>query len=234
MEAMLAAGIQYDIFFYNPNIHPVKEYEIRKNENIRFAEKHGIRMIDADYDVDNWFERIRGLENEPERGERRLHPLAAFVHGLVGQADQMEPRHAGRDLALHLDAPRLQPKIGDRLHQRDQAQLPRNCPEAVMAEPRAAVERAAPFRSYPGISLGICQGILTVPFSLAVGAGGALSASDAPSCLPSPCRFAARRLQRRCSAVARGDRDGGHDRGRRGRRRSRFGPLRRCPACRCA
>ena len=70
MEAMLAAGIQYDIFFYNPNIHPVKEYEIRKNENIRFAEKHGIRMIDADYDVDNWFERIKGLENEPERGER--------------------------------------------------------------------------------------------------------------------------------------------------------------------
>lgn len=62
---MLAAGIQYDIFFYNPNIHPVKEYEIRKNENIRFAEKHGIRMIDADYDVDNWFERIKGLENEP-------------------------------------------------------------------------------------------------------------------------------------------------------------------------
>ena len=70
MEAMLAAGIQYDIFFYNPNIHPVKEYEIRKNENILFAEKHGIRMIDADYDVDNWFERIKGFENEPERGER--------------------------------------------------------------------------------------------------------------------------------------------------------------------
>jgi predicted adenine nucleotide alpha hydrolase (AANH) superfamily ATPase len=70
MEAMLVAGIQYDIFFYNPNIHPVKEYEIRKNENIRFAEKHGIGFIDADYDVDNWFERIKGLENEPERGER--------------------------------------------------------------------------------------------------------------------------------------------------------------------
>jgi predicted adenine nucleotide alpha hydrolase (AANH) superfamily ATPase len=70
MEAMLVAGIQYDIFFYNPNIHPVKEYEIRKNENIRFAEKNGIGFIDADYDVDNWFERIKGLENEPERGER--------------------------------------------------------------------------------------------------------------------------------------------------------------------
>ena len=65
MEAMLVAGIEYDIFFYNPNIHPVKEYEIRKNENIRFAEKHGIGFIDADYDVDNWFDRIKGLENAP-------------------------------------------------------------------------------------------------------------------------------------------------------------------------
>jgi hypothetical protein len=70
MEAMLEAGIEYDIFFYNPNIHPVKEYDIRKQENIRFAEQHGIGFIDADYDVDNWFERIKGLENEPERGER--------------------------------------------------------------------------------------------------------------------------------------------------------------------
>ena len=49
MEAMLAAGIDYDIFFYNPNIHPVNEYEIRKNENIRFAQAHGIRFIDADH-----------------------------------------------------------------------------------------------------------------------------------------------------------------------------------------
>jgi predicted adenine nucleotide alpha hydrolase (AANH) superfamily ATPase len=87
MEAMLVAGIQYDIFFYNPNIHPVKEYEIRKNENIRFAEKHGIGFIDADYDVDNWFERIKGLENEPERGERctkcfdmRFERTALYAH----------------------------------------------------------------------------------------------------------------------------------------------------------
>ena len=32
MEALLASGIDYSIYFYNPNIHPVKEYEIRKNE----------------------------------------------------------------------------------------------------------------------------------------------------------------------------------------------------------
>ncbi|CEK11778.1 epoxyqueuosine reductase QueH [Legionella hackeliae] len=70
MEALLASKIDFSIFFYNPNIHPVQEYEIRKQENIEFAKKHNIPFIDADYDKDNWFTRIKGLEWEPERGKR--------------------------------------------------------------------------------------------------------------------------------------------------------------------
>ena len=70
MEALLASGIPYAIFFYNPNIHPLKEYELRKNENIRFAEKHKVPFIDGDYDKDNWFARAKGMEMEPERGLR--------------------------------------------------------------------------------------------------------------------------------------------------------------------
>jgi predicted adenine nucleotide alpha hydrolase (AANH) superfamily ATPase len=70
MEAFVASGIDYTVFFYNPNIHPLKEYELRKQENIRFAEKHGVPFIDADYDTENWFARAKGMENEPERGIR--------------------------------------------------------------------------------------------------------------------------------------------------------------------
>lgn len=70
MEAIIASGIEFSIFFHNPNIHPKKEYELRKEENIRFAVKHNIPFIDADYDVDNWFERAKGMEMEPERGIR--------------------------------------------------------------------------------------------------------------------------------------------------------------------
>ena len=70
MEALLDSGIDFTIYFYNPNIHPRQEYDIRKDENIRFAEKHNIPFIDADYDYDPWFERVKGLENEPERGQR--------------------------------------------------------------------------------------------------------------------------------------------------------------------
>lgn len=87
MEALLASSIDFSIFFYNPNIHPVQEYEIRKQENIRFAEKHNIPFIDADYDKDNWFERVKGLEWEPERGKRctvcfdmRFERTALYAH----------------------------------------------------------------------------------------------------------------------------------------------------------
>jgi predicted adenine nucleotide alpha hydrolase (AANH) superfamily ATPase len=70
MDAMVASGIETTIFFYNPNIHPRSEYELRKEENIRYAGKLGMEFVDADYDTDNWFERVRGLEQEPERGAR--------------------------------------------------------------------------------------------------------------------------------------------------------------------
>jgi len=87
IEAMLASGMELEIFFYNPNIHPRQEYELRKEENIRFAEKHQIPFVDADYDTDNWFARAKGLEHEPERGIRctacfdmRFERTALYAH----------------------------------------------------------------------------------------------------------------------------------------------------------
>ncbi|MDO4436040.1 MAG: epoxyqueuosine reductase QueH [Cardiobacteriaceae bacterium] len=87
MEALLASGIDYTIYFYNPNIHPRREYLIRKEENIRFAEQHNVPFIDADYDTDNWFERAKGMEWEPERGKRctmcfdmRFEKTAQYAH----------------------------------------------------------------------------------------------------------------------------------------------------------
>jgi predicted adenine nucleotide alpha hydrolase (AANH) superfamily ATPase len=47
MDAMAASGIETTIFFYNPNIHPRTEYELRKEENIRYAEKLGMEFVDS-------------------------------------------------------------------------------------------------------------------------------------------------------------------------------------------
>jgi epoxyqueuosine reductase len=87
MEAMLASGIEYTIFFYNPNIHPKREYLLRKDENVCFAEKHNVPFVDADYDTDNWFARAKGMEWEPERGVRcamcfdmRFERTALYAH----------------------------------------------------------------------------------------------------------------------------------------------------------
>ena len=44
---------------------------LRKDENKRFADKIGVPFVDADYDVDEWYERARGLEFSPERGATR-------------------------------------------------------------------------------------------------------------------------------------------------------------------
>lgn len=84
---MAASGLSIQIYFYNPNIHPREEYDLRKIENIRFAEKMGIPFLDADYDMDNWFSRVRGLEWEPERGQRctecfdmRFERTALYAH----------------------------------------------------------------------------------------------------------------------------------------------------------
>ncbi len=55
-------GLEVVIFFYNPNIHPKREYTIRKEENKKFAKSLGIEFVDCDYDSDNWYARTKGME----------------------------------------------------------------------------------------------------------------------------------------------------------------------------
>jgi len=58
------------LFYFNPNIYPREEYEIRKNESSRYARQLGLEIIDGDYNHDLWLKKIKGLEQEPERGKR--------------------------------------------------------------------------------------------------------------------------------------------------------------------
>ncbi len=70
VEWMLTNGVEPVIYYYNPNIFPREEYEIRKNESKRHAESLGVRWIDGDYEHEAWLEGVCGLEHEPERGRR--------------------------------------------------------------------------------------------------------------------------------------------------------------------
>ena len=70
VEWLLQNGVRPTIYYYNPNIYPLEEYETRKNESKRHAESLGISWIDADYDHRQWLNAVSGLEQEPERGGR--------------------------------------------------------------------------------------------------------------------------------------------------------------------
>src|SRR5699024_12406721 len=98
MEAMTASGVDYAIFFYNPNIHPREEYEVRKEENIRYAREHNIEMVDADYNVDNWVERVEGLEYEPEGCRRGTACIDMRVERTAVYACDHGARTCGRAL----------------------------------------------------------------------------------------------------------------------------------------
>lgn len=70
----LASYFHITVFFYNPNITEIAEYERRREEELRFLgafpflEKIG--WLEAEYRPKDFFMVARGLENEPEGGER--------------------------------------------------------------------------------------------------------------------------------------------------------------------
>ena len=57
-------------FFYDPNIHPYSEYKLRYLDVQRSCKKLGIDLLEGEYDLENWMDAVRGLENEPEKGKR--------------------------------------------------------------------------------------------------------------------------------------------------------------------
>lgn len=57
-------------FFYDPNIHPYSEYQLRLKDAKYSCDILGIELIEGDYDVNSWLAKVRGLENEPEKGDR--------------------------------------------------------------------------------------------------------------------------------------------------------------------
>ena len=57
-------------FFYDPNIHPYSEYQLRLLDVKRSCKLLNIELIEGEYDTQNWLEAVRGLEKEPEKGAR--------------------------------------------------------------------------------------------------------------------------------------------------------------------
>jgi hypothetical protein len=76
------------VFFYNPNIED-EEYFKRKNEIIRFINETGwAKICDCDHDTKEFYDKVKGLECQPEGGKRciacfhlRLEKTALYASG---------------------------------------------------------------------------------------------------------------------------------------------------------
>ena len=99
VEWLMGHGVRPVIFYYNPNIYPRQEYEIRKQESQRHAESLGLTWIDGDYDHEGWLRGVCGLEDEPERGRRCEQCFTLRLTAAAWKARELGIRYFATTLA---------------------------------------------------------------------------------------------------------------------------------------
>lgn len=107
------------VLYYNPNTWPEAEYRRRGEELQRFvaaAHPLGVTVVEDKYEPKEFYDAVKGLENEPERGARctvcyrlRMHRAAQYAaeHGFGWFTTTLS-------LSPHKDAERIN-KIGQEL-----------------------------------------------------------------------------------------------------------------------
>ena len=63
-------GYEPVAYFYNPNIYPETEYQKRLEAEKTLCEYHKCELIIDEYCPDDYFKKVVGFEDEPERGKR--------------------------------------------------------------------------------------------------------------------------------------------------------------------
>jgi hypothetical protein len=79
-------GYQVSVYFYNPNIYPEEEYQKRLEAQKTLCKHFGCELIEGEYNPEEYYEFVKGFENEPEKGlrcdkcfELRLKKTAEFA-----------------------------------------------------------------------------------------------------------------------------------------------------------
>lgn len=90
LEPYDALSVEHEVgvVYANSNIHPVEEYERRRDTLMRHAEDAEIHVTELDYDPVMWMRAVAGLERDPVRRcsacfSLRLSQVAAYAaeHG---------------------------------------------------------------------------------------------------------------------------------------------------------
>lgn len=99
------------LFFYNPNIMPEKEYEYRLSEVRRLISElplnNPVEVISGEYEPERFLSLAKGLEEEPERGERCRKCIAHRLEETVKAAKEYGADFVTTTLSIspHKDAP---------------------------------------------------------------------------------------------------------------------------------
>ncbi|MBR1425448.1 epoxyqueuosine reductase QueH [bacterium] len=64
------SGYSVVVYFYNPNIYPQTEYQKRLEAEKTLCRSFDCELIIGDYEPEVYYQEIKGLENEPEKGKR--------------------------------------------------------------------------------------------------------------------------------------------------------------------
>ncbi len=64
------AGYEVVVYFYNPNIYPDMEYQKRLEAERTLCRYFNVQLIEETYEPGEFFDYVKGYENEPEKGLR--------------------------------------------------------------------------------------------------------------------------------------------------------------------
>ena len=113
----LTRYFEVSLSYYNPNIQPREEYELRLENQLKVLERiPGVTLAPCGYDGGAYDEAVRGLENEPEGGARCTECFALRLDFAARAAKRLGCDYFATTLTVspHKDAQRIN-AIGEAL-----------------------------------------------------------------------------------------------------------------------
>lgn len=116
----LSQYFEISVLYYNPNISIKEEYEYRLSEEKRLISsmdfKNDVRIIDCDYNTKDFFNAVKGLENEPEGGRRCEECFKLRLEATAAEAKRLGIEYFGTTLTISpLKNAELINEIGEQL-----------------------------------------------------------------------------------------------------------------------
>lgn len=86
----LASEHEVVVVYANPNIHPLEEYERRRDTLLEYARERGIDVRELPYDPVQWMRSVAGVEDDPARRCEACFTLRLSMTAAVAAEENCE------------------------------------------------------------------------------------------------------------------------------------------------